>query len=53
MYYSKMKPANDRLGHSVLKEMASWGASGERNLWDVAMLTYWPVVQHLFGEAQN
>jgi len=49
MYHYKMKPANDEVGHSALRAMAEWGETGTRDLWDVAMLTYWPVVQHLFG----
>ena len=50
MYHFKMKPANDEVGHSALRVMAGWGAEGIRDLWEVAMLTYWPVVQHLFGK---
>jgi cytochrome P450 len=50
MLYYKMKAANAQVGRSVLDAFSQWDASGERDLWEVAMMTFVPVVQHLFGE---
>jgi cytochrome P450 len=50
MLYYKMKAANSKVGLSVLDEFSQWGSTGERDLWEVAMMTFVPVVQHLFGE---
>jgi len=50
MAYGKVKAANDKVGTYILNTFKEWPIKGTRDLWDVAMLTFIPVVQHLFGE---
>eukprot|EP00924_Labyrinthula_sp_SR-Ha-C_P002718 maker-scaffold_13-augustus-gene-5.52-mRNA-1 protein AED:0.00 eAED:0.00 QI:115/1/1/1/1/1/2/39/488 len=50
MRYGKMLYANEDVGKHIEKTLSSFPKKGEGNLWDIAMLTFEPVIKHIFGE---